>query len=279
MKIKDYAGRHPVAAYFCLAFVIAWGGSLLTAGPGFLGGESVDLDDDPEGLLGVGLSVLAGPLVAGFAMAYLVNGRAGLRDLASRTARWRVGARWYAALLIFPVLLLAVSLALAASVSPELSPIFFAPGILMGLLAGLIEEVGWTGFAYPLMRAKQNILRAAIALGLLHALWHIVPSFLGSYNALGGYWLPSFAGSFVFITALRILIVWVYENTQSLLLAQLMHASSTGFYAILIPTHVAPANWVLFTCVYAAVLSASAVAVVALYGRDLTRHPRTARPV
>ena len=279
MKIRDSAGRHPVVAYFALAFVVAWGGSLLTAGPLFLRGAAIELEADALQLLGIGLSVLAGPLVAGLALTSLVDGRAGLRRLASRAARWRVGARWYAALLIFPVLLLAVSLALAASVSPELSPIFFAPGILMGLLAGLIEEVGWTGFAYPLMRSKQNILRTAIALGLLHALWHIVPSFLGSYNALEGYWLPSFAGSFVFITALRILIVWVYENTQSLLLAQLMHASSTGFYAILIPTHVAPANWVLFTCVYAAVLSASAVAVVALYGRDLTRHPRTARPV
>jgi membrane protease YdiL (CAAX protease family) len=146
----------------------------------------------------------------------------------------------------------------------------------MGLLAGLIEEVGWMGFAYPLMRAKQGVLRAAIALGLLHALWHIVPNFLGSYHGLGGYWLLSFAGSFVFITALRILIVWVYENTQSLLLAQLMHASSTGFYAVLIPTAVAPANWALFTWVYAAVLTAAAALVVALYGRGLTRQARGA---
>jgi membrane protease YdiL (CAAX protease family) len=279
MKIKAYARWHPVVAYFCLAFVIAWGGSLLTAGPGFLSGESIELEEEAVQLLGVGLSVLAGPLVASLAMTYLVDGGAGLRDLVRRTARWQVGVRWYAALLIFPVLLLAVSLALAAWVSPELSPIFFAPGIVMGLLAGLIEEVGWMGFVYPLMRSKQNILRAAIALGLLHALWHIVPNFLGSYNALEEYWLPSFAGSFLFITALRILIVWVYENTQSLLLAQLMHASSTGFYAILIPTNVAPANWALFTWVYAVVLAASAVVVVALYGRDLTRHPRTAKPI
>ena len=278
MKIRDSAGRHPVVAYFALAFAIAWGGSLITAGPLFLSGAAIELEADALQLLGIGLSVLAGPLLAGLAMTALVDGRAGLRRLASGAVRWRVGARWYAALLIFPTLLLAASLALAAWAAPELGPIFFAPGIVMGLLAGLIEEVGWMGFAYPLMRARQGVLRAAVVLGLLHALWHIVPNFLGSYHGLEGYWLLSFAGSFLFIAALRILIVWVYENTQSLLLAQLMHASSTGFYAVLIPTAVAPANWALFTWVYAAALTAAAGVVVAVYGRELRGRRRGAGP-
>jgi membrane protease YdiL (CAAX protease family) len=129
-----------------------------------------------------------------------------------------------------------VSLALSVWVSPELSPIFLTPGIVMGLLAGLVEEVGWMGFAYPMMQLNRSILRTGIYLGLLHALWHIVPDFLGNYNALGGYWLPYFLGFTVFVVALRVLIVWVYANTGSLLLAQLMHASSTGFFVILIPT-------------------------------------------
>lgn len=40
-----------------------------------------------------------------------------------------------------------------------------------------------------------------------------------------GYWLPFFA----VLTAMRVLTVWVYSNTQSLLLAQLMHASPLAF--------------------------------------------------
>jgi membrane protease YdiL (CAAX protease family) len=275
MKITDYARRHPVGAYFCLAFVISWGGGLLTGGPIFFRGESAELHD----VLAIGILVIAGPFVAGLAMTYFVNGRPGFRDLFARMVRWRVGGGWYAALLIFPILLLAVSLALSAWVSPELSPIFFAPGIVMGLLAGSIEEIGWMGFAYPMMRSKRSILRTSIYLGFLHALWHILPDFLGNYNALDGHWLPYFAGFFVFVMALRVLIVWVYENTKSLLLAQLMHASSTGFYGILISRDVAPAHWALFACVYAVVLSAAAVVVVTLYGSNLTRQPRTAKAI
>jgi membrane protease YdiL (CAAX protease family) len=267
MKIIDYLRRRPVGAYFWSAFVISWVGSLLAAGPIFLRGGSLELDD----LLVVGLLVLAGPFVAGLAMTYVVNGRAGLRDLFSRMARWKVGSRWYAALLIFPILLLAVSLALSVWVSPELSPIFLTPGIVMGLLAGLVEEVGWMGFAYPMMQSNRSILRTGIYLGLLHALWHIVPDFLGNYNALGGYWLPYFLGFTVFVVALRVLIVWVYANTGSLLLAQLMHASSPGFFVILIPTEIAPANWPIFFCTYAVVLSVVALIVVARYGPGLTR--------
>lgn len=267
MKINDYIGRHPVGMYFWSAFAISWLGSVLVAGPFFLRGESLELDD----LLLVGILVVAGPFFAGLAMSYLVDGRGGLRNLLGRMAKWQVGGRWYGALLIFPILLLAVSLSLSTWVSPELRPIFFTPGIMMGLVAGSIEEVGWMGFAYPMMRSKWSILRASIYLGVLHALWHIVPDFLGNYHALGGYWFPYFMGFSVFVIALRVLIVWVYANTGSLLLAQLMHASSTGFFAILIPTDLAPANWAIFFCVYAVVLSAAAMVIVARNGADLTR--------
>jgi membrane protease YdiL (CAAX protease family) len=275
MKIKDYARRHPAGLYFCLAFGISWTGALLTGRAIFLRGESVELED----LAVMGMSILTGPLVAGFAMTYLVNGRAGLQELLARLVKWRVGSRWYAALLIFPILLLVVSLALSTWVSPEMSPIFFAPGIVMGLIAGSFEEVGWMGFAYPMMQSKRGILRTSIYLGFVHALWHILPSFLGSYPALDDQWLPYFIGSFVFIVALRVLIVWVYANTESLLLAQLMHASSTGFFAMLIPTDMAPANWVVFYWVYAVVLSAAAGVVVARYGRNLRRQPQMAKAV
>jgi membrane protease YdiL (CAAX protease family) len=201
-------------------------------------------------------------------MTYLINGRQGLRDLFSRMRRWRVGGRWYAALLIFPALILAVSLTLSAGAYPDLSPTFFVPGIFMGLFAGLVEEVGWMGFAFPMMRSKRSILGATIWLGVLHAVWHVVADFLGQYQAFGGYWLPYFLAFSLFVVALRVLIVWVYENTGSLLLAQLMHSSSSGFLAILIPMGIAPMSWVVFYSAYAVVLSTVALIVVAKYRRS-----------
>ena len=72
---------------------------------------------------------------------------------------------------------------------------------------------------------------------------------------------------------MRVLIAWVYSNTNSLLLAQLMHARSTGFLVILGPAHVSPAQEALWYAVYAAVLWMVVALVIARYGTRLVRHP------
>ena len=45
MNLKDCAGRYPARVFFCLAFVLSWGGALLIGGPGFLRGEAVAPED------------------------------------------------------------------------------------------------------------------------------------------------------------------------------------------------------------------------------------------
>ena len=84
----------------------------------------------------------------------------------------------------------------------------------------------------------------------------------------GVYWLPFILAFIAILRAMRVLIVWVYFYTNSVLLAQLMHASSTGFLVML-----GPAQEALWNAVYAAVLWMVVALVIALYGRRLVRHP------
>ena len=156
--------------------------------------------------------------------------------------------------MIGSIQILLILMSLSALVTKELAPAFFPIGILMGLFAGFIEEIGWMGFVYPKMRLKYSVLRASIFLGILHALWHIVADFLGNYNNYGIIWFPYFVSFSVFIVALRIIIVWVYENTESLLLAQLMHASSSGFLSVLVPIGITGKTRLIFYAVYAVAL-------------------------
>ena len=271
-EIRSLIQRAPIACYFALAFLISWGGSLAIGGPKFLRGEPLGLED----ILFMAPLVLAGPLIAGVGMTYLVDGRTGLRDLFSRMLLWRVGLRWYAAaLLLFPMLILGVLWALALVVSKDFAPGFIASGILAGLLAGFIEEIGWMGFAFPRMERKFGTLRATIYLALLHGLWHAMAGYLGEAGIFGVYWLPRFIAMwFVAMTAMRILLVWIYSNTGSLLLAQLTHASSSGFLVILGPEMLTPAQGTLWFAVYAVVLWVPATIVIAKYGRDLVRQPQ-----
>jgi hypothetical protein len=88
---------------------------------------------------------------------------------------------------------------------------------------------------------------------------------LGAASPHGAWW-PAFFAAFVGVIAgLRVLISWVYTNTGSLLLAQLLHASSTAFLVILSPPAVSPAQEALWYGVYAALLWAFAAAAMVLW--------------
>lgn len=265
MSEKSFVKRHSLVIYFVLTFAIAWIGSFVLGGPKFLAGEVFEFSD--IGLMAI--AALIAPFVAGLLMTYLADGRFGLEEFFARLKKYKVAGRWYLPLLIFPALLFCVSVLLGVIVSPELAPVLATFGLIAGPLAGFLEETGWMGFAYPKMSGKSSVLSTAIYLGIIHTVWHIAFDFLGQSNVLGGYWLPYFFGFFLHIVALRVLIVWVYSNTESLLLAMLMHASSTGFFGILISQTMAPELVVIFYIVYGIVLGLAASVVALKYGTSL----------
>ncbi len=269
MNEQNFLERHSVVIYFVLVFTIAWIGSFVLVGPKFVTGSIIEFSD--VGLMAI--VMLGAPFIAGLLMTYLTDGKLGIEHLFVRMTRFRVAGRWYLPLLIFPALLLCISLLLGIFVSSELAPTLGLLGIFGGPLAGFLEETGWIGFAYPKMQGKASALRTGIYLGIIHGVWHIAADFLGNSNAFGAYWLPYFFGFFLHVMALRVLIVWVYSNTDSLFLAMLMHASSTGFYGILISTTMTPVNFVIFYNAYGVVLCLAASVVALKYGRTLKAVP------
>lgn len=258
--------RRPLAAYFILAFLIAWTGSVLAVGSKFLRDETLQFAD----ALFMFLPMLAGPSLAGIAMAYFTDGRNGLRELGSRMGRGSFGAGWWAAAVVIPpVLIVTVLWLLRRLVSPDFSPAFFAPGIALGLLAGFFEEIGWTGFALPRLQRKTSALAAALILGILHVVWHLAADFLGASRSRGAYWLPRFLVFCTSMIAIRVILVWIYSHTSSVLSAQILHASSTGFLAVLVPLSLTPKNDTIFYAAYSVVLWIVVGLIVAKFGRDL----------
>jgi membrane protease YdiL (CAAX protease family) len=220
-------------SYFALAYAITWGGILI-----FLATTGFDFAaiEMQEGLIIFGLMIL-GPSVGGLLLTAALDGRDGLGELWGRMTRWRVGGRWYAvALLTNPMLLTAILWALSELVSPAYALGFQVIGLFIGLVAGYFEEIGWTGFATPRLLKNNTPLRAGLVLGLTWALWHILADFSGNIHAMGGNWPVSFFIYWILpLTAYRILMTWVYANTRSVLVAQLMHASYTGWQFALSP--------------------------------------------
>lgn len=251
--------RHSVVSYFLLTFVISWAGALGVAAPALLRGQAAS---NFSGIL-MFPAMLLGPSISGIVMTGIVGGRAGLRDLLARMGRVRVPAKWYAVLLIPPALVFAVLFSFKALVSPVFSPNYFWVGILFGVPAGFLEEIGWTGFAFPKMSG--SALGSAMILGMIWGTWHLPAiNFLGAAAPHGRYWIPFFLAFAFAMTAMRVIISWLYVNTKSVLLAQLMHVSSTGTLVIFSP-RVSPAQEVMWYLVYGCALWA-VVGVIAARG-------------
>jgi uncharacterized protein len=268
--IRASFARHPVATYFVLTFVISWSGVLLAiAGPTETPG--VKAQDNPLFALAV-LAMLAGPSVTGLLLTALIDGRPGLHELRSRLLTWRVGVGWYGvALLTAPLLAAATTLTLSLA-SREFLPGIVVTGdraatlllgLAVGVTAGFFEELGWTGFAIPRLRERYGFLVTGMIVGLLWSGWHalvviwgigdragtIPPALFMILDALGG--LPAF----------RVLMVWVYDRTDSLLLAILMHVSITASTLVLTPRATG-----VHLLAYGLVFAAAVWAVIAVAG-------------
>ena len=278
--IKAFVERHPLLSFYALAFAITWGGLIMV-----VGGPS-EILGTPQ-LLGkrlalVMLAWLAGPSVASILMTGLVHGRAGFRDLLTRMTRWRVGARWYAvALLTAPLLVTAVLLALSLG-SPAFLPTILTTSdkvalLLMGMVGtivgGIFEELGWTGFATPiLLRQRYGVLGTGLIIGVLWGVAHF-PLYYWASGNLSGALSPGFlvtAQVLAWFPAYRVLMVWAYDSTESVLLAMLMHASLTASQVIFASLATAVPLFT-YTLVFGAVVWLVIGVVALAQGGHLTR--------
>jgi membrane protease YdiL (CAAX protease family) len=280
--LGGFLQRHAAPAYFALTFALSWGGALLlTGGLGPMFGA--DWRSDPRFML----ALLAGPVavaVAGLALTGLTAGRAGYRELLARLLRWRVGARWYAfALLLAPLWTLAVAVLLALSLrSPEFLPEIFTaqdpvglllPGIVTGLWVGFFEELGWTGFAIPRLRRRYGVLATGLLVGVVWGAWHFL-AFRESGSFSGALPLTVLLVKlFSWLPAYRVLMVWVYDRTGSLLVAMLMHASLTATAMILALPVLSDVRFLTHLLVSAGALWVVVAAVAAANGGQLSRQP------
>jgi len=240
-SIRALIKMHPVLTYYILTFVISWGGGLIVLGPdGVLG---IRQPSQAQFLVAI-LAGIAGPSVAGILLTSLVDGRTGLHNLRSRLFKWRVGARWYAlALLTGPLVASAALFALSPTDSAFLPGIFASDhkmsllliGIAVGLGAGFFEELGWTGFAIPRLRLRHGILSTGLIVGFLWGAWHLL-LFSGRGSPSGmpiALYLSVLL--FSFLPPFRVLMVWLYDRTESLLVVMIMHAGLSATSLILQP--------------------------------------------
>jgi len=265
--MRAFHRRRPVLVYFLLTFAISWTGALAVAAPTLVRGEQ---PSKYAGILMFPVMIL-GPCLAGIVLTYILDGASAVRRLFSRMWPGHAAPNWYMAVALPPILIWGVLSGMSRLVSPQFTPSLFWQGVFFGLPAGFIEEIGWSGFALPRMIQGHRLLPESALLGFLWGLWHMpVIDYLGTATPHGRYLLLFFVAFIAALTGLRVIIAALYASTGSLLLAQLVHASSTGALVAFSPAGITPAGEAYWYLGYAAALWIVVIFAVLSFRQRLT---------
>lgn len=286
-SIKEFIKNNPVLTYFIITFAISWGGVLILGAPYGMPTTSAQFE---KLWTIVVLPYFLGPSIASLLLTGLVHGRAGFRELLSRLLRWRVGARWYAiALLTTPLLVTPILLAFSL-ISPVFLPgiltsadrvSLILSGIVTGLIfGGLMEELGWTGFAVPTLRRRYGVVTTGLIVGVLHGVWHFpVKILISGPLGLAPFLAVDLFTAVLNLTAHRMLMVWVYDRTRSLLVTMLMHASLTACTLFILAPTATGAPLVTYNLVAAAAAWVVVAAVAVANRGQLSRQPLNSKKI
>jgi membrane protease YdiL (CAAX protease family) len=240
---------------------------------------------------GTALASALSASIAGIIMTAAEDGRAGLRLMLRRLLIWRVGIGYW----LFALLLVVPAILLGSMVSPFLNgdPLSFnnagsAAEILpmfmsFFIVAGLGQELGWTGFLTPRLQTRYSALTSCVIRAILGGLWHLPlllysrlqPPALSDLPYSG--WIAN-KGFLVTLGALlgflfvwSVFYSWIFNNTGSLLLVVVLHGSEAWVAYWMLSAGLDPSNLDNYWG-YGAVLVAIAIIIIVTTGaKNLSR--------
>lgn len=248
MNTNASQGNLPLK-YFLLVFVLSvpfW----------LIGGNQLPLPVN----LPVSALILINPVIAASILSYRRYGSNGLKELLKKALDYRKieNRIWY-----IPALLLVPSIYFSSYVLMRLTglplpdpieipfpmlPVFF----LMYFIAATAEELGWSGYAIDPMQNRWGALKASIILGVVWQIWHIIGDVQAHHTATWIVWHSLYS------VGLRILIVWVYNNTgKSVFAAILVHTTDNVSWSLFpnYGSHYDPFIAFIITAVTAAIVT------------------------
>ena len=196
----------PIVTFIVLAYALSWSTWL----PMVAAGQVVR-----PGMLPTHFPGLLGPAAAAL-IAAVVSGKAGFRDLWSRLFHIPWANRYFWVLMLSPIGFVVAALALAVALGqridlsglrlysglPNLHPVLIF--LIVLIVNGLGEEIGWRGFLLPRLQARFGPVMGTALTALIWGGWHTPMFFLiAAYQAMNpvlivfGFALGLLCGAFV----------------------------------------------------------------------------------
>lgn len=218
----DHLSPWSIVPFLAITFGLAWGiVALFVLLPDRMAGLFGELTGEHP------LFYLAAyaPAIAAILLVLHDGGTGGLRRFLARAALWRCSAAWYAFILLgIPLVFFAAAALQGDRVSVEVLRFSSIQSLLLALglaaIKGPVEELGWRGFALPLMQRKLAPVWCSLVLGITWGVWHF-PAFLLSGTPQGAW---DFAPFLLGTIAVSVIITALYNQSRgSILLAALFH--------------------------------------------------------
>jgi len=118
------------------------------------------------------------------------------------------------------------------------------------------EEIGWSGYAIDPLQERSGALKASIILGVVWAIWHIIPWSQAHQTTS---WIVWQSIGTVF---LRIIMVWLFNNTSKSVFALVLFHTMNNISPYLIPNYGARYN----PFVFAVLLFITTIVIIFLWG-------------
>jgi membrane protease YdiL (CAAX protease family) len=185
--LRGVIARRPITAFLVLVFSLAYPLMALPilAFRGVIPGKDLleMLPIAPDEVAGF-LLTLGALLPATLIVTWSVDGGPGVRRLARRTTRWRIGVGWWVAIFTaLPALTTGFAVLMGDSLKPvNVVQLFLTQlGLLLANFAfvNLWEELAWSGFMQTRLEARHNVFVAALITMVPFAFAHAPLTFFG----------------------------------------------------------------------------------------------------
>jgi len=209
------------------------------------------------------------PVIAALIMTYLQSGSNGVKELVRKIFDYKKirNQIWYVpTLFLNPVIfLLAYVIMLWRGMplpDPEI-PILVAPlFFVVFFIFGIGEELGWMGYVIDPLQKRWGALNAGVLLGFAWAIYHLIPDLQNGQTADWILWHR------IGTVVLRVLMVWIYNNTGKSVFAMILFHTMDNLSWALFPnygSHYDPFVISTITCLVALIV------VLGWGGKTLTR--------
>ncbi|WP_373551166.1 CPBP family intramembrane glutamic endopeptidase [Haliscomenobacter sp.] len=203
------------------------------------------------------------PMLAAIILVYRARKTQGVKELLQRAFDYKriKDKKWYLPIVFLIPCIAALSygymkLTGVVPTEPKISFLAVVIFFFVYFIGAIGEELGWSGYVIDPLQNRYGALKASILLGLLWALWHIIPWSQAHQTPVWIIW-QSIGTIF-----LRVIMVWIFNNTGKSVFAMVLFHTMMNISPYLIPNY--GAHYDPF--VFSVLLGITAIAITYFWG-------------